>query len=169
MKKIRFRTFFPKQIIGFVLLAFTTIALNAKVNRITPQKARAQWNADLEAILNFKNEELKASFPYVINPFFFEQPLILKLKMPGGVKDVDLLDSMGGLIKGEVSGAFVRGSRRSLLMKNGELIKEMDKLTRVLTDFGNMEITVTIVEILKDGFVLELNDSTHIVDLSGKE
>lgn len=145
------------------------IPVHSRAVRIISDVKRDAFIDELHLILNYKDDELKSSIPYVINPFFFEQPLLLKLRMPGGVKDQDVLKSMGELLASEITGAFIRGSKRSLLMKNGELIREGDIITRTIADFGDMETTVLIEKIERYRFVLKLNNSVRTVDLSSSE
>lgn len=145
------------------------IPVHSRAVRIISDVKRDAFIDELHLILNYKDDELKSSIPYVINPFFFEQPLLLKLRIPGGVKDQDVLKSMGELLASEITGAFIRGSKRSLLMKNGELIREGDIITRTIADFGDMETTVLIEKIERYRFVLKLNNSVRTVDLSSSE
>jgi hypothetical protein len=151
------------------LLVIGVLSLHSKAIRIMSDQLRNDYIQDLQTLLNYEDEELRASIPYVVNPFFFEQPLLLKLRAPGGVKDMDLLKAIGDTLVAEISGAFVRGSRRSLLMKNGELIKEGDSITKKVANFGGLETTVTIESIDRDKFVLKLNESVITVDLTGNE
>ena len=154
----------------FVILSLTfvvgAISLHAKARRIVSDHIRNEYVQDLESLLNYEDEDLRARIPYTVNPFFFEQPLLLKLRAPGGLKDQDLLQSVGASLINDISGAFVRGSRRYLLMKNGDLVKEGDTITRKVESFGGLETTVTVDEIGKDKFVLKLNKTAITVDLT---
>ncbi len=147
-----------------VLLIITT-SLFSQVRRILPSEVRAEYIDKARSLLNYENEELKANIPYVVNPYFFEQPLLLKINSPGGLDDRDLLQAVGTMLVGELSGAFIRGQRRSLLMNNGELLREGDEITREIPEFNNMQTTVTIALIRSDGFTLELNNTEYDVIL----
>jgi len=140
----------------------------AKASRIMTDKVRDDYIAELESLIDYKDKDLEQAIPAVINPFFFEQPLILKLRAPGGITDQDILKSFGDVISVEVSGAFVRGSKRSLLMKSGELLKEGDKVTRALPDLGGMAANVTIGAIEREKFYIKLNNTEFTVDLSDR-
>ncbi len=129
-------------------------------------RMREDYITSLDSIINYKDGELEQSIPYTINPFFFDQPLLLKLKAPGGISDEDVLGSFRDVIISEVSGAFVRGNKRYLLMKSGDLLKEEDRVVRKLPDLGDLEATVVIGPIQKDMFVLILNGSEFNVILS---
>lgn len=159
-------SFQMKYFVAFLLILTVCVSSTySRASRIMGIKAREDIIADLERLLNFEDQEFRDSIPAVVSPFYFEQPLVLKLRAPGGLNDDDLLQSIGEAIASEVSGAFVRGSRRSLLMKNGELIKEGDSLTRIVEEFGGLETSVSIEKIERDGFVLKLNDSSRTVEL----
>jgi len=142
--------------------------VDAATSKIMSDQNREDYVSGLESIINYKDSELEQVIPYIINPFFFDQPLLLKLRAPGGVSDVDVLKSFGDVIINEVSGAFVRGSKRFLLMKSGDLLKEGDKVTRALPDLGDLDGTVTIGAIQREKFALKLNNVEIMLDLSGR-
>lgn len=137
-----------------------------RASRILSDQDREAYLSDLESLLAYEDSELEQAMPYMINPFFFDQPLLLKLRAPGGVSDADLLASVAAVLVDEVSGAFVRGDRRSLLMKSGDLLREGDYISRNLPDLGGIQASVTIVSIERERFVLELNNSRLQVDLT---
>lgn len=139
-----------------------------RTSRIMTDTQREDYLNTLIAIAEYEDKDLEEAIPYTINPFFFDLPLLLKLKAPGGISDEDVLISFSNVIINEISGAFVRGSKRSLLMKSGDLLREGDQLTRELPDLGNLEAKVTIGGIERDRFVLKLNNREYVVDLSGK-
>ena len=159
------------RILFFLLLTLVVgvASADAKARRIVSDKVRNDSIQKLESLLNYEDEGLQASIPYTVNPFFFEQPLLLKLRAPGGVKDQDLLQTIGNNLINEISGAFVRGSKRYLLMKNGNLIKEGDKITRRVESFGGLETVVTVDEIGRDKFILKLNKAAITIDLTAIE
>lgn len=154
-------------LLSFAILFGVTSLHSA--TRIMSDKLRNEAIQDLKSLLNYEDEELRSRIPNTVNPFFFEQPLLLKLRAPGGVKDQDILETVGEMLIEEVSGAFVRGSKRYLLMKNGELIKEGDTITEQLESFGGMETTVTVEDIERERFVLKLNKTVLTVDLAVTE
>ena len=155
-------------ILVFLTLLLGVVSLNS-ATRIMSDRDRNDSIQNLKLLLHYEDEELRARIPYTINPFFFEQPLLLKLRAPGGVKDKDILDTVRQILVGDISGAFVRGSRRYLLMKNGDLIKEGDTITEQLESFGGMETTVTVESIGRETFVLRLNKTVLTVDLTAAE
>ncbi|MEQ9825286.1 MAG: hypothetical protein ABQ298_12955 [Puniceicoccaceae bacterium] len=144
------------------------LSVSARSSRILSDQDRESYLSDLESILQYQDSDLEQAIPYIINPFFFDQPLLLKLRAPGGVSDTDLLASVARVLVDEVSGAFVRGDRRSLLMKSGDLLREGDHITRTLPDLGGIQSSVTIVRIERERFILERNGFRHEVDLSGR-
>ena len=143
-------------------------SLYARTSRILTDIQRDEYLKQIESIIDYSDSDLEEAIPYIVNPFFFDLPLILKLKAPGGISDQDILQSFSSVVINEISGAFVRGSKRSLLMKSGDLLKEGDVLVRALPDLGNIEAKVTISVIQRDRFVLKLNNTEYVVDLSGK-
>jgi hypothetical protein len=160
-----------KQLLKLLLLSFLIMAYShglARTTRILSDKSRDEAIQNLEGILSRKDTALISEFPYVVNPFFFEQPLLLKLRAPGGISDLDLLKAVGAQLLDELSGAFVRGSRRSLLMESGDLVKEGDELTRKVVAFGGVETKVTVLEIARGHFVLGLNNSRYHVDMASR-
>lgn len=153
--------------LGLLLLVLcASSSALGRASRILSDQDRETYLSDLEALLDYEDSDLEQAIPYMINPFFFDQPLLLKLRAPGGVSDTDLLASVAAVLIDEVSGAFVRGDRRSLLMKSGDLLREGDRISRNLPDLGGIQATVTIVSIERERFVLELNQSRLEVDLT---
>lgn len=155
--------------ICWILFLFLTgsAMLQARTSRIMTDAQREDYLNEIRTVVDYEDPKLEEAIPYIINPFFFDLPLLLKLKAPGGISDEDVLVSFSNVILNEISGAFVRGSKRSLLMKSGELLREGDQIVRKLPDLGNIEAKVTIHEIQRDRFVLKLNNSDYVVDLSG--
>lgn len=155
-------------VVGLFVLGLLGLspAWAARSTRILSETEREAYLTDLESILEYQDTDLAQSIPYLINPFFFEQPLLLKLRAPGGVSDKDLLASIAVVLLDEVSGAFVRADRRSLLMKSGDLLREGDRISRSLPDLGGIQASVTIGSIERDRFILELNSSEYEVDLT---
>lgn len=150
-----------------ILQTFVFISVtDGRVTRILSAEKRSDFIQRMEAVLSYQDETLRDNFPYVLNPFYFEQPLVLKLRVPGGVSDGDVLEAAAAMMAPEVSGAFVRGSKRSLLMKSGDLVKEGDQITRTLPQLGEIEATVLVSRIYRDGFSLVLNQSSIDVKLS---
>jgi len=163
MRRCIFR---PISLLLFLFLADFAV-VQARTSRIMTDAQREDYLNEIRAIADYEDPKLEEAIPYIINPFFFDLPLLLKLKAPGGISDEDVLLSFSNVILNEISGAFVRGTKRSLLMKSGELLREGDQITRQLPDLGNIEAKVTVREIHRDRFVLKLNNSEYVVDLSG--
>lgn len=152
---------------SLIIFMVGSTALQARTSRIMSDAQREAYLNEIRAVTDYNDPKLEEAIPYIINPFFFDLPLLLKLKAPGGISDEDVLVSFSNVILNEISGAFVRGNKRSLLMKSGELLREGDQLTRELPDLGNIQTKVTVREIHRDRFVLKLNNSEYVVDLSG--
>lgn len=143
---------------GFwVLLALlvSSSGLLAKVERIMPLKVRKDYIARLEHFLNYEDLELKASISEVVNPFFFEQPLIL-----ARFSDKDRISALGSLLQREVSGAIVSGGRSYLQMKSGSLLREGETVVRVVPNLGNMRVEAVISNIAQGRFSLRMNDTS---------
>ena len=155
-----------KYISILMVLLLSALSVFARTPRIMSNTDRDGYLERLESLIHYHDADLEEAIPYIVNPFFFEQPLILKIKAPGGISDVDILESFSSLLVKEISGAFVRGSKRSLLMKSGDLLKEGDEVIRSLPDLGGLEAKVVIGTIQRKQFLLELNNEEYVVDLS---
>jgi hypothetical protein len=151
---------------ALVLWAGAVVSAQTRSARIMSERERKAMIEELESILEYKDAELEQLIPYIINPFFFEQPLLLKLRAPGGISDQDILTAFSSVLLDEVSGAFVRGDRRSLLMKSGELLREGEKITRSLPALGGVQASVEIGLIERESFLLKLNSSELAVVLT---
>jgi hypothetical protein len=136
------------------------------VSPILNQRIRVNTLTQIEELLSFSNPELKDAIPSVSTPFFFEQPLLLVLRAPGGIKQLDMLKSMANVLQLEISGSFVRGNRSVILLKNGGLLSEGDTVTRSLPNYGGMATTATIAVIDRNGYTMEMGNSRFFVDLS---
>jgi hypothetical protein len=141
----------------------------ARSEMIVADKRRNSDIEDLSRIIRFEDAELRAKIPYLISPFFFKQPILLELRRPGGMTDTTILAKIGIMVGRDVSGAFVRGNTSYLIMKNGELLKEGDSITRSIPEFGNMQAQLIVGRIGHDSFILKLNRTEISVELAKSE
>lgn len=142
----------------FLLILSSSSSLMAKVERIMPLKVRRDYIAKLEHYLQYEDKRIEASIDEVVNPFFFEQPLIL-----ARFSDVEKVSALGEVLQRDVSGAIVSGGRSYLQMKSGSLLREGETVVRVVPSLGNMRVEAVISGIAQDRFTLRMNDS--VVDV----
>jgi hypothetical protein len=153
-------------IAAITVLPMLLMGQNTRVAPILTHQSRVNTLAQIKSLLAYEDLELKEKIPFVATPFFFEQPLLLLLRAPGGVKQLDMLKSMSNVLQREISGSFVRGNRSVILLKNGVLLTEGDGITRNLPEFGGMAATATIAIIDRTGYTLEMGKTRLFVDLS---
>ncbi len=148
-----------KWILGLLLVLVVSASdLTAKVERIMPLRVRRDYIARLEHYLSYKDADLVSSIGDVVNPFFFEQPLIL-----ARFSDVEKVSALGAVLQRDVSGAIVSGGRSYLQMKTGSLLREGETVVRVVPSLGNMRVEAVVSGIAQDRFTLRMNDA--VVDV----
>lgn len=144
-----------KKVLSVLLLVMLSASpLMAKIERIMPLRVRKDYITKMEHYMFFEDKELFDQIDDVVNPFFFEQPLIL-----ARFSDEEKVSALGGVLQREVSGAIVSGGRSYLQMKSGSLLREGDTVVRVVPSLGNMRVEAVISGIAQDRFTLGMNDA----------